>query len=240
MKNNYKNIIFIFLTILIISCKQNSKAQITMSTDKVDSLKIGLSGSWGDATIEWGNGTTINSSNLSSLPIYFNKNYSDKKSHLITINGSGLNTISGMFCFNNELTSLNVSNNPKLKTLEILKNKLKDIDISKNIELTELNCTWNQLKSLDVTKNTLLEILSCENNQLTSLNVCNNTKLMSLFLRSNQLNSNQLNNLFKTLHKNKIWEKTIYIGGNPGAENCDKSIATKKGWIVDSEPVEFK
>ena len=135
---------------------------------------------------------------------------------------------------------MNVSNNPKLNYLVILSNKLKNIDVSKNLELTELNCTWNQLKSLDVSKNTLLENLACENNQLKSLDVRNNTKLMSLFLRSNQLNVNQLNILFKTLHKNKIFEKTIYIGGNPGAENCDKSIATSKGWMVDSELVEFK
>jgi len=211
-----------------------------MNTDKVDSLKIGLFGSWGTANIDWGNGTTINSSDLWSLPIYFDKNYSDKKNHSIIINGSELNTINGLFCFNNELTSLDVSNNPNLKTLDILRNKLKNIDVSKNLELTELNCTWNQLKSLDVSKNTLLQNLSCENNQLKSLDVRNNTKLMSLFLRSNQLNANQLNLLFETLHKNKIWEKTIYIGGNPGVEKCDKSIATSKGWIVDSEPVEFK
>jgi len=211
-----------------------------MNTDKVDSLKIGLSGSWGTANIDWGNGTTINSSDLWSLPIYFDKNYSDKINHSIKINGSGLNTIDGLFCFNNELTNLDVSHNPKLKTLDVLRNKLKNIDVSKNLELTELNCTLNQLKSLDVSKNTLLEILSCENNQLKSLDVRNNTKLMSLFLRSNQLSSNQLNLLFETLHKNKIWEKTIFIGGNPGAESCDKSIATSKGWIVDSEAVEFK
>ena len=211
-----------------------------MSTDKVDSLKIGLSGSWGNATIDWGDGTKINSNDLWSMPIYFNKSYSDKKSHAIEINGSGRNTIIGIFCSNNDLTSLNVSNNPKLKSLESLRNKLKSIDVSKNLELTELNCTWNQLKSLDVSKNTLLENLACENNQLKSLDVRNNTKLMSLFLRSNQLNVNQLNILFKTLHKNKIFEKTIYIGGNPGAENCDKSIATSKGWMVDSELVEFK
>ena len=211
-----------------------------MNTDKVDSLKIGLSGNWGTANIDWGDGTTINSSDLWSMPIYFNKNYSANKSHLITINGSGQNTINGISCFNIELTSLNVSNNPKLKSLDILRNKLKNIDVSKNIELTELNCTWNQLKSLDVSKNTLLENLSCENNQLKSLDVRNNTKLMSLFLRSNQLNANQLNLLFETLHKNKIWQKTIFIGGNPGVGKCDKSIATSKGWIVDSEPVEFK
>lgn len=211
-----------------------------MNTDKVDSLKIGISGSWGTANIDWGNGTTINSDDLWSLPIYFKNNYSDKKSHTITINGSKLNTIKGLFCFDNQITSLNVNNNPKLKTLDVLKNRLTNIDIRNNPELSELNCTWNRLKNLDVSKNTLLQNLYCENNQLKSLDVSKNPKLVSVFLRSNQLDVNQLNFFFETLHNNKIWGKTIYIGGNPGVEKCNKSIATNKGWKIDTEPVEFK
>lgn len=213
---------------------------MTFTTDKVDSLKIGLSGSWGTTNIDWGNGTIINSNDLWSMPEYFSHSYSEEKSHTITINGSKLNTISGIFCFDNQITSLNINKIPKLKTLDILKNKLKNIDVSNNPELSVLNCTWNQLKNLDVSKNTLLEYLSCENNQLKSLNVSKNKKLISIFLRSNQLDDNQLNLLFESLHPNKMIGKTIFIGGNPGTEKCDKSIATNKGWIVNVEPIEFK
>ncbi len=211
-----------------------------MTTNKVDSLEIGLSGSWGSAKINWGNGTTINSNDLWSLPIYFKNSYSDRINHTITINGSKLNTIKGLVCFNNQITSLNISNCPKLETLDVLKNKLNNIDVRKNTELTLLNCTWNKLKSLDVSNNTLLENLSCENNQLKSLNVSNNKKLMSIFLRSNQLNDKQLNLFFESLHNNKMFRKTVYIGGNPGTEKCNISIATNKGWKVDIEPIEFE
>jgi hypothetical protein len=213
---------------------------MTLTTDKVDSLEIGLSGSWGSAKIDWGNGETIKSNDLWSMPEYFSNSYSERKSHIITINGSKLKTILGFFCFDNQITSLNVNNISKLETLDVLKNKLKNIDVSNNPELSVLNCTWNQLNSLDVSKNTLLEHLSCENNQLKSLNVSNNKKLMSIFLRSNQLDEKQLNLLFESLHNNKMFEKTIFIGGNPGTEKSNKSIATNKGWIVDVEPVEFK
>lgn len=213
---------------------------MTLNTNKVDSLKIGLSGSWGSAKIDWGNETSINSNDLWSLPLYFKNSYSDKKKHVITIRGSKQNTINGLFCFNNQITSLNVKNNPKLKTLQVLKNKLNNIDISNNIELSELNCTLNQLETLDVSKNTLLQNLSCENNQLKSLDVSKNTKLISVFLRSNQLNANQLNFFFETLHNNKIFAKTVYIGGNPGVKECDKRIAINKGWIVNTESTEFK
>jgi hypothetical protein len=228
------------LTVLSISCKEDYKTQMTLTTDKVDSLEIGLSGSWGSVKIDWGNGAKINSNDLSSLPIYFQNSYSDRINHNITINGSKLNTIKGLFCFNNQLTSLNISNCTKLETLEVLKNKLSNIDVKKNTELTVLNCTWNKLKSLDLSNNTLLEHLSCENNQLESLDLRKNKKLASIFLRSNQLGANQLNLIFETLQNNEIPDKIIYIGGNPGAEKCNISIATKKGWKVDVEPIEFK
>jgi len=37
-----------------------------------------------------------------------------------------------------------------------------------------------------------------------------------------------LNTLFATLHSNG---GNIYIEGNPGKENCNLSIAEKKGWV---------
>src|SRR5690606_992067 len=201
---------------------------------------IGLSGSWGTATIDWGNGATVNSNELWSLPKFFTQNYSSSKTHNIFIKGSRDNTIEGLYCSNNQLTDLVVSNNPQLKSLVVNKNKLKSLDVSKNLELTNLNCTSNQLTSLDLSRNGQLQTLVCENNELKKLDVRKNTKLMSLFLRSNQLSATELDALFKTLHNNRIWEsQTIYIGGNPGASHCNKSIATNKGWEVNTEPGEF-
>lgn len=243
MKNfkKYISIISFFILLsFLTNCKQDLKTEMIFTTEKTDSLKIGLSGSWGRAIINWGDDSKDKTSELWSLPIYFEKNYSDKKIHTIKINGSELNTITGLSCFNNQITNIDVSNNPKLKSLEVLRNNLTDLNISKNTELTELNCTWNKLKKLDVNNNKNLQNLSCENNQLKNLNLNNNEKLVSVFLRSNQLNSEQLDSLFESLHNNKIWGKTIYIGGNPGAKKCNKSIAIKKGWTIDTEPVEFK
>jgi len=38
-----------------------------------------------------------------------------------------------------------------------------------------------------------------------------------------------LNAVFRGLCNSGI----IYIGGNPGTESCDRSIAEKKGWSVE-------
>ena len=72
-------------------------------------------------------------------------------------------------CFDNQLTSLDISQNTNLKILYCDYNQLTSLDLSKNTDLEELDCTYNQLTSLDLSQNTVLEILSCYDNQLTSL-----------------------------------------------------------------------
>ena len=57
-------------------------------------------------------------------------------------------------CSNNKITSLDVSNNPKLTSLSCRNNQLSSLDVSSNPALTDLYCDYNQLTSLDVTNNT--------------------------------------------------------------------------------------
>ena len=91
-------------------------------------------------------------------------------------------------CFN-KLTSLDVSKNTALTILECHVNRLTSLDVSKNTALTELNCSINKLTALDVSKNTALTELYCNDNQLTSLDVSKNTALISLSCVCNQLTS---------------------------------------------------
>ena len=92
-------------------------------------------------------------------------------------------------CFENELTSLDVSKNTALEELYCDYNKLTSLDVSKNTALKELICSRNQLTSLDVSKNTALKYLSGDGNQLTSLDVSKNTALKELHCHDNQLTS---------------------------------------------------
>ena len=91
-------------------------------------------------------------------------------------------------CYNNQLTSLDVSKNTKLTSLNCLGNQLTSLDVSKNTKLTLLQCSGNQLTSLDVSKNTELSYLDCTC-QLTSLDVSKNTELTDLYCSGNQLTS---------------------------------------------------
>ena len=97
--------------------------------------------------------------------------------------------LADLWCSQNNLTSLDVSKNPELKELWCSDNNLTSLDVSKNIALQKLACSGNQLTSLDVSQNSALEQLSCYDNQLTSLDVSKNTNLTSLNCNQNQLTS---------------------------------------------------
>ena len=90
--------------------------------------------------------------------------------------------ITSLRCENNNLTSLDVTQNTSLNFLFCIGNQLTSLDVSSNTLLTGLRCDFNQLTSLDVSSNTLLTFLRCDSNQLTSLNVANgNNTNINLF-----------------------------------------------------------
>ena len=88
-------------------------------------------------------------------------------------------------CHGNKLTSLDVSKNTALHSLNCSYNQLTSLDVSKNTALHSLNCSYNQLTSLDVSKNTALRNLYCYDNKLTSLDVSKNMALDTLAIDCN-------------------------------------------------------
>ena len=82
--------------------------------------------------------------------------------------------------FNVYMTSLNVSNCPKLKWLECNYTALESVDLSKNAELTVLIFFSSFLKTIDVSHNPLLEKLDVYDCHLTNLDVSNNRRLQWL------------------------------------------------------------
>ena len=163
-------------------------------------------------------------------------------------------------CENNQLTSLNVSNNTVLTFLDCSSNQLSSLEVSNNKKLEKLYCRSNQLTSLDISNNKELEILWCNNNQLTTLNVSNNVKLWFLSCHDNQLTSLDVskNTLFEQLfcYNNKISGANMTALVNSLPDRNDKeegkfgvfdiesdteqnvitaaqaAVATGKNWIV--------
>ncbi|MBE0654141.1 MAG: T9SS type A sorting domain-containing protein, partial [Bacteroidales bacterium] len=87
-------------------------------------------------------------------------------------------------CSYNQLTALDISENPALINLKCRSNRLTSLDVSKNTALVALDCRTNLLTSLDVSNNTALKNLDCSSNQMTSLDLSRNTVLESINLKN--------------------------------------------------------
>ena len=92
-------------------------------------------------------------------------------------------------CFNNLLSSLDVSQNTALRYLHCSGNSLTGIDVSQNTALTHFTLHDNLITNLDVTQNTALRELRCNNNQLSSIDVSQNPALIKLLCYENPINS---------------------------------------------------
>ena len=99
-----------------------------------------------------------------------------------------------LYCYNNQITSLDVSNLFFLEELSCGNNILDSLDVSNNNKLEFLSCGNNELSYLDVTNCVLLTELFCQINKLSSLNLNNNTSLNSLLCSYNQMTSLDLSN----------------------------------------------
>jgi len=152
---------------------------------------------------------------------------------LTSLNVSGCTALTSLDCYGNQLTSLDASGCTALTTLYCQNNQLTSLDVSGCTALTGLFCSDNQLTSLDVSGCTALTRLFCSDNQLTSLDVSGCVALTGLGCVENQLSSTALNSLFESLPTRQSGNNaSISVGGNPGIEYCDWSIATNKGWTV--------
>ena len=117
---------------------------------------------------------------------------------ILEINQKGISDLTGiesfsslttLKCSQNNLTSLDISQNINLVTLYCGSNQLTSLDVTQNTALTWLSCGSNQLTSLDISQNINLVTLYCGSNQLTSLDVSQNINLRALVCPSNQLTS---------------------------------------------------
>jgi len=137
---------------------------------------------------------------------------------LTSLDVSNNSDLTSLFCSNNQLTSLDVSNNTGLFILNCDDNQLTSLDVSNNTGLTDLYCDDNQLTSLDVSGATALRTLYCYSNQLTSLDVTNNIELLRLFCYNNQLTSLDVTNstglFFLDCYDNQLTSLDVRNGNN--------------------------
>ncbi|MDB2362617.1 hypothetical protein N9V65_04125, partial [Flavobacteriales bacterium] len=94
-----------------------------------------------------------------------------------------------LYCYNNQITNIDISQNQNLESFDIGNNNLSSIDVSNNATLKLIHCFNNQLSTLDVSNNTLLNSLHCWGNQISNLDISQNLELTSLQCYDNLLST---------------------------------------------------
>ncbi|MCL2137152.1 MAG: hypothetical protein FWH40_06495 [Coriobacteriia bacterium] len=139
----------------------------------------------------------------------------------------------------NNLSALNVSDNPHLLVLNCQYNHLQRLTVDKASELTELRCYSNELGFIDLSQNTELAILIVSINNLTGLDVSNNTSLVDLQCSQNLITSLDLSNN-PNLEYLECWDNPLgsldlsnntellyLVSGNNGLNELDLTANTK-------------
>ena len=85
------------------------------------------------------------------------------------------------FSNNKKITSLKVSNCPRVEEIDIYGNEISRIEINELTNLKHLICSSNQLKKIDVVQNKNLKTLVCFNNPLEKLDGLENLCELSYF-----------------------------------------------------------
>ena len=109
--------------------------------------------------------------------------------HLTELDLSNFTALEELYCNDNQLTDLDISGCTILPAVACYRNALINLDVSGCAALRGLYCSNNQLKSLDVSKLPSLLSLNCRHNQLTNLDVSACKGLSNLFCNNNHLTS---------------------------------------------------
>ncbi len=116
------------------------------------------------------------------------------ENNISTIDVSNNLNLRYLYITDNNLTNINISQNERLHSLNLSGNNISAIDISQNTSLQYLYLFKNTISSLNVTNHIQLKHLGCSYNSLTTIDISQNTLLESLQVSDNYLNSLNIEN----------------------------------------------
>lgn len=116
-------------------------------------------------------------------------------------------SLTKLYCSDNQLTTLDVSKNVKLRILQCANNGMEKLNLGDITQLTSLQCEYNNLTELDVSKNPYLEELQCRENKLRRVVIGNKYRLTGLYLQGNQLTSLDLSGTTREIwNLDNLWQ----------------------------------
>lgn len=122
----------------------------------------------------------------------------------------------------------------RLKTLVIEGNiQEKNLNMMANDSLQTLSLTKASMASVDLSELQFLKSVLIGNcSDLTTIRISKNLQLKDMHLINNPLlTAERLNALFSELPQAGNLSRIITLKGNAGDDACDRSIATRKGWV---------
>ena len=149
---------------------------------------------------------------------------------LQSLDVSGCKTLRELYCSDNLLQSLDITHNEALTGLYCFNNQLETLDLSHARALTSLNVSENRLTDLDLSQCLNLKYSNLSSNQLTSLDVSHNPNLEDLYCAGNPIERERMTQLVKTLSDRMGQEEGTFVPGK--CLKSDVAIAKAKNWKV--------
>lgn len=115
---------------------------------------------------------------------------------------SAFKELKELICFNNQLTSLDISQNLQLTKLDCSLNNISILKATENKALATLDCSGNRISRLELFNNPNLEKLDCSGNKLSYLDMKNCHGLLSMDASNNLLREVDLRNYNKGFSSN--------------------------------------
>ncbi len=151
------------------------------------------------------------------------------------------NQLDTLYCRNNHIESIDVTNCPSLKTLNCDNNQLTELDLPNSHSLQFLYCSSNQLTELDLSNSHSLQFLYCSSNQLTELDLSNNLNLQEVDCSSNPLvklflaQGQEIPGIYPDRYDSLIpAESRILIDGVDPEEIVDIEDSNFKAYLVEN------
>ncbi|MBE5905096.1 MAG: hypothetical protein E7275_12545 [Pseudobutyrivibrio sp.] len=116
-----------------------------------------------------------------------------------------------IYCIYTSLERIDVSNNYKLNTLQLIDTEISNVDLSRNIELEDLICSSSNIKELDISNNAKLKYLDCSDTGILKLDVSKNTELFDLNCEGTSISTIDVTNLNKLYRLNVSDTKIVSL-----------------------------
>ena len=189
---------------------------------------------WGtDEPLDTWYGITVNSEGRVTEIILKNNRLSGDAGNTL----AHLTELTTLNCYNNSLTSIDISYNTNLTSVDFSYNQLTTLDVSNNTNLTTLLCGNNDLSTLDISYNTALTYLHCASNRLSSLDIRENPAITNILtgLQTGEDGDYEDMFLYVTEEQLQLWNSSWVNNTN----NQYVLVSTQKDFM-DLSPTSFE